>query len=48
MLGRYLISGEAGEFDPAQGRTWLERAVAQGIAEAEPDLAKARINKVAI
>ena len=39
MLGRYLDAGAAGELDPAEARTWLERAAAQGIAEAEQDLA---------
>jgi hypothetical protein len=41
MLGRYLTSGAAGDLDPAEGRKWLERAAAQGIAEAEQDLAAA-------
>jgi TPR repeat protein len=40
MLGRYLVSG-AGDLDPVEGRKWLERAAAQGIAEAEQDLAAA-------
>jgi TPR repeat protein len=31
MLGRYLISGAAGDLDPVDGRKWLERATAQGI-----------------
>jgi TPR repeat protein len=35
MLGRYLIAGLAGELNPEEGRRWLERAAAQGIAEAE-------------
>jgi TPR repeat protein len=39
-LGRYLMSGAAGDLDPAEGRKWLERAAAQGIA-AEQDLAAA-------
>ena len=39
MLGRYLDAGAAGELDPAEARTWLERAAAQGIAEAGQDLA---------
>ena len=38
MLGRYLMSGLAGDLDPVEGRKWLERAVEQGIAEAELDL----------
>src|SRR5262249_41896074 len=41
MLGRYLRDGTAGDYDPAQGRMWLERAFAQGVAEAESDLEKA-------
>jgi uncharacterized protein len=39
MLGRYLTSGAAGDPDDEEGRLWLERAVAQGISDAEPDLA---------
>jgi TPR repeat protein len=39
MLGRYLVKGVAGELNPVEGRLWLEPAIAQGIAEAEPDLA---------
>ncbi len=39
MLARYLASGAAGEPDPAEARVWLERAVAQGVAEAQDDLA---------
>jgi TPR repeat protein len=39
MLGRYLAGGVAGDPDDQEARLWLERAVAQGIAEAEPDLA---------
>ena len=42
MLGRYLSSGAAGDQDDEDARLWLERAVAQGIAEAEPDLAALR------
>jgi uncharacterized protein len=38
MLGRYLARGLAGDFDLAEGRKWLERAVEQGISEAELDL----------
>jgi TPR repeat protein len=38
MLGRYLLNGLAGDLNPAEGRMWLERAVAQGIADAEHDL----------
>ena len=40
MLGRYLASGAAGERNPLEARLWLERAVAQGISDAEPDLAE--------
>jgi uncharacterized protein len=40
MLGRYLVRGAAGEFDPEEGRLWLERAVAQGVPESEVDLAE--------
>ena len=39
MLGRYLAEGAAGEFDPTQARSWFEQAVAQGIEEAQADLA---------
>jgi uncharacterized protein len=42
MLGRYLSSGAEGDPDDEEGRLWLERAVAQGIADAEPDLAALR------
>jgi len=38
MLGRYLARGVAGERNPAEARLWLERALAQGIPEAEADL----------
>ena len=40
MLGRYLVRGVADEFDPVEGRRWLERAAEQGIPEAEVDLAE--------
>jgi TPR repeat protein len=40
MLGRYLASGVAGEPNPQEAREWLERAVAQGVAEAQHDLAE--------
>ena len=39
MLGRYLARGLAGEQDIHQARMWLERAVGQGLAEANGDLA---------
>ena len=38
MLGRYLARGLAGDRNPAEARVWLERAVAQGLAEARNDL----------
>jgi hypothetical protein len=31
--------GLAGQLDPEQGRPWLERAAAQGVPEAEPEVA---------
>ncbi|MBX9823644.1 MAG: SEL1-like repeat protein [Xanthobacteraceae bacterium] len=37
MLGRLLA---AGEHDPMEARRWFEKALAQGIAEAESDLAE--------
>ena len=40
MLGRYLATGAAGEHDADEARDWLERAAAQGIADAESDLAE--------
>jgi uncharacterized protein len=40
MLGRYLVAGAAGERNSIEGRDWLERAAAQGIVEAESDLAE--------
>ena len=39
MLGRYLARGLGGEQDPVAARVWLERAVAQGLVEAQGDLA---------
>jgi len=38
MLGRYLVAGTAGDLNPQEGRSWLERAAGQGIADAESDL----------
>jgi len=38
-LGRYLAGGVAGERNAAEARLWLERALAQGVTDAEPDLA---------
>ena len=40
MLGRYLSGGLTGEPDREEARLWLERAVAQGVPEAEHDLAQ--------
>jgi TPR repeat protein len=39
MLSRYLARGLAGETDPEAALTWLERAAAQGLEEAQHDLA---------
>ena len=39
MLGRYLAAGATGEPQPEEARDWFERALAQGIDEAEEDLA---------
>ena len=39
MLGRYLAAGANGEPQPEEARDWFERALAQGIVEAEEDLA---------
>ena len=39
MLGRYLAEGAAGEPDPAEARRWFEQVAAQGIEEAQADLA---------
>jgi uncharacterized protein len=39
MLARYLAGGVAGDPDLVEARSWLERAVAQGVAEARDDLA---------
>jgi TPR repeat protein len=40
MLGRYLIRGLAGQTDPLEARVWLQRALAQGMTEAEHDMAQ--------
>jgi TPR repeat protein len=40
MLGRYLASGAAGKPNPVEARPWLERAIAQGVPDAEADLAE--------
>jgi hypothetical protein len=39
MLGRFLLRGVAGEYNPAEARFWLERAAAQGLQDAKTDLA---------
>jgi uncharacterized protein len=39
MLGRYLASAAA-ERDPMEARRWFEKALAQGIPDAESDLAE--------
>ena len=39
MLGRYLAEGAAGNPDRAEARLWIEQAAAQGIEEAQADLA---------
>jgi TPR repeat protein len=39
MLGRYLAAGANGEPQPEEARDWFARALAQGIIEAEDDLA---------
>jgi TPR repeat protein len=38
MLGRYLARGLAGTQDFTEARMWLQRAVAQGLHEAQADL----------
>jgi uncharacterized protein len=40
MLGRYLTKGLGGKRDPLAGRLWLERAAAQGVTEADDELAE--------
>jgi TPR repeat protein len=42
MLGRYLAEGAAGKPNPAEARSWFEQAAAQGIEEAQADLAALR------
>jgi uncharacterized protein len=39
MLGRYLAEGVDGEPNPSEARSWFEQAAAQGIEEAQADLA---------
>ena len=39
MLGRYLARNLAGEQNFAEARTWIERAIGQGIQDARADLA---------
>ena len=48
MLGRYLASGPAGERNPVEARDWLESAAAQGITDAESDLAELSANHAAL
>jgi TPR repeat protein len=38
MLGRYLARGLASEKDLTGARYWLEKALAQGVAEAQAEL----------
>jgi TPR repeat protein len=40
MLGRYLYRGLTGERDIEQARSWLEKALAQGVQEVKADLAE--------
>jgi TPR repeat protein len=40
MLGRYLARGVAGQTDLAEARLWLQRARAQGIDQADAELAR--------
>jgi hypothetical protein len=40
MLGRYLASGATGKPNPMEARLWVERAVAQGVPDADADLAE--------
>jgi TPR repeat protein len=39
MLGRYLAEGAADELNPSAARSWFEQTAAQGIEEAQVDLA---------
>jgi TPR repeat protein len=39
MLGRYLRSGAAGHSDLKEASQWLEMAAAQGIVDADAELA---------
>jgi uncharacterized protein len=39
MLARYLADGVGGDRDLTEARSWLDQAVAQGVAEAQDDLA---------
>ena len=48
MLGRHLASGAVGERNPIEARDWLESAAAQGIVEAESDLATLSANHGAL
>ena len=38
MLGQYLAQGLAGPRDTIEARLWFERAIAQGIGEAQGEL----------
>ena len=38
MLGRYLARGLAGNQSPTEARFWLQKALAQGLQEAQADL----------
>jgi hypothetical protein len=44
MLARYLPAGASGRKDLQQARDWLERAAAQGVAEAEAELTELNAN----
>ena len=39
MLGRYLARALAGEQNTDEARSWLEKALAQGLTDAQGDLA---------
>jgi TPR repeat protein len=42
------MAGAAGERDALEARDWLERAAAQGIADAESDLAELARNEATL
>jgi hypothetical protein len=48
ILGRYLAEGVVGEQNPVEARWWFEQAAAQGIEEAQADLAAPPTPDVAI